>query len=1004
MTVLCLKDNWTLTVLGENVYNIPNIPIETKVPSTVYGTLLERGLMPDPYYRDNELAATRLMENDFAYETTFTLDSEDREADRLFLRFDGIDTLADVYLDGELLGTAYNMNRVWEYDITARVKDDEADRVYHLRVVLHSPTRYISQENEKCPVGGSTDAMPGFSHLRKAACMFGWDWGPRLPDAGLFREVTVQRVKTARIAQVYITQQHEIAERTARGNRVSSVRLTADAEIEWMPEAGDALLKLAVYVTGPDGILLSAESETVSAAADSAPSGNLTGLSGSGLRSSHVRAELTVSDPQLWWPNGYGEQPLYRVEALLVSVQGACGGAGENPRWDADGEDSGNPGQEAGGKVSENPGQEMGGVACENPGQEAGGRVSENPGQEVVGVACENPGQEAGGKVSENPSQYADGIAHPLDIWQKRIGLRTMTVNTDPLPEETWDAHLTDQAQDLVDGTDVVMSHGDRKVLMVDRKGEKLPGRNFAFEVNGLQIFAMGADYIPEDNILTRQTRERTDMLLASAQEAHHNCIRIWGGGYFPDDFFYDVCDERGLVIWHDFMFACASYELSDAFEANVSAEIRQNIRRLRSHPSIGLWCGNNEMETEYEMKFSVKSKKQFYDYIRLYEYIIPKIVEQEDPQTFYWPSSPSSGGNFENSNAENVGDVHYWGVWHGNEPFTAYRKHHYRFLSEFGFQSFPALQTVRRFTKPRDRNVYSRVMELHQRNTSANGKILNYLSQTYLYPRNFDQLLYCSQLLQAEAICYGVEHFRRFRGTCMGTVVWQLNDIWPVASWASLDYYGNWKALHYAEKRMFAPLLLSCEEHGEIDQKPFVNTLPRPIDLSADLHVANETGEPVSGIVKWALRLPDSSVVRQGEFEVTAPAYGGAWLPHLDCNDIDPLKVHLEYGLYVDGTNVSSGTTLFCAPKHYGFLDPELRVCVEGDRVTVTAANYAKSVSVETETGILRLDDNFVDMEAGSRTFRILPGRDFTEGEDAAAEVSGAYRARSVYDISDNM
>ena len=943
MTVLHLRDNWTLTVLGENVYNIPNTPIDTKVPSTVYGTLLEKGLMPDPYYRDNELKATRLMENDFAYETTFTLDGKDREADRLFLRFDGIDTLADVYLDGELLGTAYNMNRVWEYDITAQVKDDEEDTVYHLKVVLHSPTRYISQENERCPVGGSTDAMPGFSHLRKAACMFGWDWGPRLPDAGLFREVTVQRVKTARIAQVYITQQHEIAERTAQGNRVSSVRLTADAEIEWMPEAGDALLKLAVYVTGPDGAVLSGESGAVSAAIDSAPSGNLTDLN-SGLRSSHVRAELTVSDPQLWWPNGYGEQPLYRVEALLVSAQDACGEAGVNPCRDADREDSGKPGQEAG------------------------------------------------------------GISHPLDIWQKRIGLRTMTVNTDPLPEETWDAHLTDQVQDLDDGTDVVMSHGNRKILMVDRKGEKLPGRNFAFEVNGLQIFAMGADYIPEDNILTRQTRERTDMLLASAQEAHHNCIRIWGGGYFPDDFFYDVCDERGLVIWHDFMFACASYELSDAFEANVSAEIRQNIRRLRSHPSIGLWCGNNEMETEYEMKFSVKSKKQFYDYIRLYEYIIPKIVEQEDPQTFYWPSSPSSGGNFENSNAENVGDVHYWGVWHGNEPFTAYRKHHYRFLSEFGFQSFPALQTVRRFTEPQDRNVYSRVMELHQRNTSANGKILNYLSQTYLYPRNFDQLLYCSQLLQAEAIRYGVEHFRRFRGTCMGTVVWQLNDIWPVASWASLDYYGNWKALHYAEKRMFAPLLLSCEEHGEIDQKPFVNTLPRPIDLSADLHVANETGEPVSGIVKWALRLPDSSVVRQGEFEVTAPAYGGAWLPHLDCNDIDPLKVHLEYGLYVDGTNVSSGTTLFCAPKHYGFLDPELKVCVEGDRVTVTAANYAKSVSVETETGILRLDDNFVDMEAGSRTFRILPGRDFTEGKEAAAEVSGAYRARSVYDISDHV
>lgn len=669
MIVAQLKDNWTLTVLGENIYDIPNTPIETRVPSTVYGTLLEKNLMPDPYYRDNELKATRLMENDFAYETTFSLSGQDREADRLFLRFDGLDTLADVYLDGELLGTACNMNRVWEYDITVRVKDDEADTVYHLKVVLHSPTRYIREENEKCPVGGSSDAMPGFPHLRKAACMFGWDWGPRLPDAGLFREVTIHAVKTARIAQVYITQQHEITGRTVHGNTVASVRLTADAEIEWMPEAGGEEVKLAVLLTAPDGAVLSAESASINSAAASSIARNLTGLS-CGLRSNHVRAELTVSDPQLWWPNGYGEQPLYQVEALLM------------PAGDA--------------------------------GETAGGRTE------------------------------------PLDVWRKRIGLRTMTVNTDPMPEEQWDAHLTNQAEDLDDGNDIIMNHGDRKIVLADRKGRKLPGRNFAFEVNGLQIFAMGADYIPEDNILTRQTKERTDMLLASAQEAHHNSIRVWGGGYFLDDFFYDVCDERGLVIWHDFMFACASYELDSAFEENVSAEIRQNIRRLRSHPSIGLWCGNNEMETQYEGMAWPKSRKQYYDYIRLYEYIIPKIVEEEDPQTFYWPSSPSSGGNFENSNAENIGDVHYWGAWHGNEPFTAYRKHHYRFLSEFGFQSFPAFQTIRRFTESGDRNVYSRVMELHQRNTSANGKILNYLSQTYLYPKNFDELLYCSQLLQA--------------------------------------------------------------------------------------------------------------------------------------------------------------------------------------------------------------------------------------------------------------
>ncbi len=954
MTQISLRDNWSLTVLGENVYRIPEKPIETKVPSTVYGTLLDRGMIPDPFFRDNELMATKLMENDFAYETDFSIPEKERESDRIFLRFDGIDTLADIYLDDRLLGSVNNMNRVWEFDITSLVMDGDKDTVYHLKAVLHSPTRFIEKANKECPVGGSSDAMPGFPHIRKAACMFGWDWGGRLPDAGLFREVSLNAYKTARIAQVYLGQKHEITGKSVHGNIVSSVELTADAEIEWMPEALSEKVKVVLLLTSPDGsATLSAQSALTDAFTDSAPSLNLTGL-GCALRSNHISVSVTVENPQLWWPNGYGEQALYEAKVVLLS-------------------------------------------------------------------------ETEGALLSESESAKA-----PLDSWRKKIGLRTMTVNTDLMEDEVFDSHLLNQAEDLDDGSNMILSMGDKRIIVTDRKEKKIPGRNFAYEVNGLQIFAMGADYIPEDNILTRQNRKRTDMLLTSAQEAHYNCLRVWGGGYFLDDFFYDVCDERGLIVWQDFMFACASYELEPAFEANVSAEIRQNIRRLRSHPCIGLWCGNNEMETQYETFAWPQTKKQYYDYIRLYEYIIPKLVAEEDPGAFYWPSSPSSGGNYENSNAENVGDVHYWGVWHGNEPFTAYRKHHYRFLSEFGFQSFPALQTVRRFTEDGDRNIYSRVMEMHQRNTAANGKIMNYISQTYLYPKNFDELLYCSQLLQADAIRYGVEHFRRFRGTCMGTVVWQLNDIWPVASWASVDYYGNWKALQYAEKRMFAPVLLSCEEHGEIDQKPNPNTLPLPVDLSADLHVANETAQPVSGLVKWSLRMPDSSVIREGEFEVTAPAYGGAWLPHLDFNGEDPLKVHLEYSLIVDGAVVSSGTTLFCAPKHYAFADPKLTVSVDGDTVTVTAENYAKSVSVETENGVLRLDDNFVDMEAGTRTFKILESRDFTTDETASGgvsegktgcgadgasdtpcafkggntlsggKVSGAFRVRSIYESAE--
>ena len=296
-------------------------------------------------------------------------------------------------------------------------------------------------------------------------------------------------------------------------------------------------------------------------------------------------------------------------------------------------------------------------------------------------------------------------------------------------------------------------------------------------------------------------------------------------------------------------MYACSSYELNEAFEENIEAETRDNVRRIRHHACLGLWCGNNEMETQTLDRSWKPSQKQFYDYIKLYEHIIPKILRQEDPHTFYWPSSPSSGGNFDNPWDENRGDTHYWDVWHGNKPFTEYRKFRFRYLSEFGFQSFPCLQTVESFTEPEDRNIFSRVMEMHQRNVAANGKILNYLSATYLYPGSFDLLLYASQLLQMEAIRYGVEHFRRHRGHCMGTVVWQLNDIWPVASWASIDYYGRWKPLHYAQKRMFAPVLLSCQEMGELSQRPYCIMEPGPMEVSAQLCVSNETLEELRNL-----------------------------------------------------------------------------------------------------------------------------------------------------------
>ncbi len=848
MDRMVLDRNWQMQIVGSNVYGISEEWMDAKVPGSVYGNLLEKGLMPDPYDGMNELDALRLMENDFCFRTTFVLDEAQMNSDFLLLRFDGIDTLAEVCLNGILLGKADNMHRIWEFDIEEAARAGENE----LRVELSSPTRFIAQENEKVFTGGSTDAMRGFPHLRKAHCMFGWDWGPRLPDAGIFRQVCILSGDKARIDEVYITQEWlrgNAVDITPKGvdMREGLVDIKYNVTIEnFVQEMTDDQYEIRTALYDETGALLAEKSSKSDAC-------------GEGLPLGEAWDTITVSNPKRWWPNGYGGQPLYRAQVTLLDANG-----------------------------------------------------------------------------------------NVLDVWSRRIGLRTMTVNRE---QDEW-------------------------------------GECFAHEVNGVKIFAMGADYIPEDNILSRVTEERTKKLLQDAVEANYNCIRVWGGGYYPDDWFFDLCDELGLIVWQDFMFACASYELDDAFERNVSAEIRDNVRRIRHHASLGLWCGNNEMETQTLDKAWQPSNKQKYDYIKLFEYIIPKLLEEEDPATFYWPSSPSSGGNFDNPWDENKGDTHYWDVWHGNKPFTAYRKYKFRYVSEFGFQSFPCLKTVETFTRPEDRNIFSRVMEMHQRNVAANGKIMTYLSATYLYPTDFDTLLYASQLLQADAIRYGIEHFRRYRGRCMGTVVWQLNDIWPVASWASIDYYGRWKALHYAEKRAFAPVMISCEETGELSERPFCVAQPAPIKKTARLHVANETFEPVSGEVIWQLCAPKGEILLTGREKVTVEPLSGTWLEKQDFSAFDELEIYFSYAFEVDGKVVSENTCLFTAPKHFAFENPQLSYTREGSSLLVNAQAYAKSIEIQGVDGDVKLSDNFFDMNPGQKRVEIVEG-DATE-----------FRLRSVYDI----
>jgi len=796
MKLQSLSGLWRLEIFDDAP--LSGEKLDVQIPGSVYSALINAEKIPDPFWRDNELEALKLMDGSFKFSRSFDLEwagTSSPANEKILLICEGLDTICEIALNGQKIGYANNMHRKWEFDITDIVRPSGNE----LTITFQSPTLYIAEKHEALLVDGSPDAMRGFPQIRKTHCMYGWDWGPRLPDAGIWREISIASVQEGRLESVYVVQDHK-----------GVVELSFEIE-----SSGDST-GVDITVTSPSGEVFRSTGEPV-----------------------------IIESPMLWWPNGYGGQPLYTVRVALM------GSAGE------------------------------------------------------------------------------------IDSWERKIGLRTMTVSRE---NDEW-------------------------------------GQSFAHRVNGVDIFAMGADYIPQDNILSRISDEKMRELLEDAVLANFNTIRVWGGGYYPDNRFFDLCDELGLVVWQDFMFACAIYELDDEFEENIRAELIDNIKRIRHHASLGLWCGNNELEWAHLENWYKASPKQGADYIRMFEYIFPKIVKEYDRQTFYWPASPSSGGGFDDPNDQNRGNCHYWQVWHGLKPFSEYRKFHFRYVSEFGFQSFPCLKTVESFTLPQDRNIFSRVMEMHQRNTGANGKILAYLAGTFRYPNDFEHLLYASQLLQAEAIGYGVEHWRRNRGRCMGAIYWQLNDIWPVASWASIDYFGRWKALHYYAKRFFSPVMISCEETGEMTERPFCVSQREPIKKAARLSVANETTDAAQGTVRWALRDPSAKILQSGECNISVDALSSKWLDEIDFSDCDELSHYFSYEFVCGRDIVSSGTVLFCMPKHYNFLDPKLRVSRDGEYLTITADTYAKSVEVYSDNEDFVLSDNFFDLNSGSLTVKILRG-----------------------------
>lgn len=506
------------------------------------------------------------------------------------------------------------------------------------------------------------------------------------------------------------------------------------------------------------------------------------------------------------------------------------------------------------------------------------------------------------------------------DAYECRIGLRTVTVSTD--------------------------------------KNEF--GNEFAITVNGIKIFAMGANYIPEDNILTRVTKERTERLIRECAAANFNCLRVWGGGYYPDDYFYDKCDEEGILVWQDLMFGCNVYALNDQFEEDIVAETKDNVRRLRHHACLALWCGNNEMEWGWADEWArLRGHHPRYkaDYTKIFEYILPRALKDCDDTTFYWPSSPSSGGSFDDPNAINRGDQHYWEVWHSGKPFTEYGD--FSFCSEYGFQSFPHSKTIASFTLEQDRNIFSRVMESHQKNPAANGKILNYVADYFLYPKDMDSLAYISQILQLKAISYGVEHWRRKRGQCMGSLYWQLNDCWPVASWASIDYYGRWKALHYGARRFYAPLTISIGEERELSP-------------NVSYYIHNDTREEQRCRAEVQLKDSEFRVLWEDQWEGTVPE-----LSVLKCKEADFSRwfydetlcssVFSVFRLYKGEELLEERTMLFVKPKHFEYGSPACAISVseseESFDITVKASCFCQYAELYFKDFDVIFSDNFFDI-----------------------------------------
>jgi beta-mannosidase len=822
--------------------------LKALVPSTVWSDLMRVGRLDiDPFYRDNELKVQWVEKKEWEYRKTFMVDSAFLQHDKIVLDCRGLDTIAEIYLNGFLVARTINMFIEYEFDCKHLLKEGTNKIKIFFRSILEWNKQQLASDTRVTEDFISAKGNVFFA--RKEGADFGWNWGVRLLTCGIYKSIQLAAYNKGRIIDL-----------TVRQNLTNPKKAVLDIAAG-CERFNQQKLNLELQVIFRDMIIATTKTS---------------------LTTVKVNKQLSINNPELWWPNGWGEHPLYTVTATLL---------------------------------------------------------------------------------------IGDEIVHQKSI---RIGLRIVEL-----------------------------------VRERDERGEK-----FGFKVNGHLIFCKGANWVPADALPDRLTKAHYCNLLSSCVESNMNMIRLWGGGHYEADILYDFCDENGLMIWHDFMFAVGPYLDVPSYFENVRQEISNVVRRLRHHPSIVLWCGNNEQDDNmiklggYLEKYPVVSWE---NYDRLFAELIPQTVALYDPERSYWPCSPHHPLDRERRIPDwekSSGDAHVWDVWHGGYPISWFEENSdFRFVSEYGFAAYPTLATIYSFTAPEDRYFGSYVMEHHHKEYASgtqdfgDTRIARQMARLFGLARGFENFVYVSQVMQGEAMKIASEAFRRNYPETRGALYWQVNENWPNTCKSGMDYYGRWKAMQYMARHFFNPVLVT----GRVVERTKVK-----------IWGVNDRLENVSGRLTWCLYRLDGASVKQGKQPVTLPANSSKLIAELDFTDMvgeNPVyrtyrkesyenrrRYLLSYQLVKDNRILSSNFEIFVPYKYLALQKPGLKYSADNKdnelTINVTAEKIALFVELGLKNSYARFSDNY---------FLLLPGEtrniQIKESEVTIEEFENRFYMKSLVD-----